>query len=167
MRSLPVVLAAVALGVLPGCNESESVRRAQDRTIEPLEADALPAELVGLRLKAENITDVIESTKRPYLTAAALYSLREEDELQATLQIGEFADDADHEDDDFRATLLQTVGAGSIREFQVGGESVYLTTGDRQQVAVWFQEEHIFILSTREDFGRSRALLRHALELEL
>lgn len=164
----PVLGGFVALVLLAGaCGESEAVSRADDRRIEPLEADALPGELVGLRVKGEDIADILDATKRPYLDAASLYSLREGEELQATLQIGRFAADVDHGEEDFRKSLLQTVGSGSIREFQVAGGSVYLTTGDRQQVAVWFHDDHLYVLSTREDFGKSRTLLREALELRL
>ena len=167
MKAGRFAVALAGLALLTACSEHEAVARAEDRTIEPLEADTLPAELLGLRVKAEDIADVANSTKRPYLAAASLYSLREGEELQATLQIGQFADDADYEDEKFRSRLLQNVGAGSIQEYQVGGESVYLTRGDRQQVAVWFRDDHMFVLSTREEFGRSRTLLRRSLELEL
>ena len=167
MKPVRLVFALVALAMLGACSEHEAVARAEEREIEPLEADALPAELVGLEVKVEDIDEVANSTKRPYLAAASLYSLREGEELQATLQIGQFADDADYEDEDFRSRLLANVGAGSVQESQVGGDSVYLTRGDRQQVAVWFRDDHMFVLSTREEFGRSRSLLRRSLELQL
>ena len=167
MRPFRLAAGFVGLLLLSACSEHEAVGRAEERTIEPLEADAVPAELVGLEVELEDISDVIDSAKRPYLAAASLYSLREDEALQATLQIGRFADDADHEDEKFRSRLLENVGAGSVQEYQVGGDSVYLTRGDRQQVAVWFKDDYMFVLSTREEFGRSRTLLRRSLELQL
>ena len=167
MRTARLAACLTGLTLLAACSENEAVARAEARTIEPLELDALPAELVGLEVEREDIADVLDAAKRPYLAAASLYSLREGEELQATLQIGRFADDADHEDEDFRSRLLDNIGAGSVQEYQVGGEPVYLTRGDRQQVAVWFQDDHMFVLSTREEFGRSRTLLRRSLEVQL
>lgn len=163
-----LIAGALVIGaVLSGCGGDDAVSRAEGRAIEPLDADALPRTLLGLEVGREDISEILDAAKRPYLEAAALYSLREGEELQATLQIGRFADDTDHDDEDFRETLLGTVGGGSIRELRVGDGAVYLTTGDRQQVAVWFQGEHLLILSTREEYEKPRSLLREALGLQL
>lgn len=160
---------AVAAGLLlSACGGGDSaVGRADERVIEPLDVDALPAEMLGLSIEREDIEEILNATKRPYLQAASLYSLREGDELQATLQIGAFADDAEYAEDSFRRSLLATLGGGSIRELRVGGRPVFLTTGDRQQVAIWFEEDLMVVLSTREEFEQPRTLLRNALELEL
>ena len=166
-RSLLVGMCAAAVAVGACGGDNAAVDAADDRVIEPLDVDALPGELLGLSIEREDIGDILDGTKRPYLDAASLYSFRLEEELQATLQVGRFADVDQAADEDFRATLLGTVGAGSIRELLVGGEAVYLTTGDRQQVAVWFEDEYLLILSTREDFEQSRGLLRATMELDL
>lgn len=162
------LLAGVVLwvGVLTAaCGGNPDVQRAEARTIAALDADALPPEIVGLQVKREDIADVLDATKRPYLDEAGLYSLREGDTLQATLQIGRFAEGVDHTSKEFRDKLLTTVGAGSIRELRLGGRQVYLTTGDRQQVALWFDGPHLLVLSTREEYTTPRTLLRAALEL--
>lgn len=157
---------ALCLGLLTtACGDSPDVRRAEARTVAPLDADALPSELLGLQIKREDIADVLDGTKRPYLDAAGLYSLREGDTLQATLQIGHFAKGVDATSQDFRDKLLTTVGSGSIRELRLSGQQVYLTTGDRQQVALWFEGPNLLILSTREEYDTPRSLLRAALEL--
>lgn len=160
-----VVVASLVAGVA-GCGDNADVARADARTIAPLDADALPAEVLGLAVQREDIADVLDGTKRPYLDRAGLYSLREGETLQATLQIGHFAAGVDHESAEFRDRLLTTVGGGSIRELRLSDRQVYLTTGDRQQVALWFDGPHLFILSTREEYTTPRALLRAALELQ-
>jgi hypothetical protein len=48
----------------------------------------------------------------------------------------------------------------------MGDHQVYLTTGRRQSVAVWWKGRHLFILSSREEFETPRSLLRAALEIE-
>ena len=139
------------------------MQRADAREIVALDADRLPAELLGLQVKREDISEVLDGSKRPYLDEAGLYSLREGETLQATLQVGRFADGVDHDDTKFREKLLTTVGGGSIRELRLGDRQVYLTTGDRQQVALWFLDSYLMVLSTREEYQTPRALLpRHA-----
>jgi len=168
MRRGAVAALAVSVGLLAAsCGGNDAVDRADARTVAALDADALPAELLGLQVKREDIADLLDGTKRPYLDRAGLYSLREGETLQATLQIGHFAPGVDHTSPDFREKLLTTVGGGSIRELRLGGNQVYLTTGDRQQVAVWFDGPQMLVLSTREEYTTPRALLRAALELEL
>ena len=162
----PVAVALALAGLLGACGDDAVVADADARTIAPLDADALPATVLGLDIEREDISEILDATKRPYLEAASLYSMREEDELQATLQIGRFADGTAYEDEEFRATLLNTVGGGAVRELRVGDDEVFLTTGDRQQIAIWFRGQDLLILSTREEFERPRTLLREALGLQ-
>jgi hypothetical protein len=158
---------AVALAVGACGGGGGAVDRADDRRIELLEADALPPTIRNLSVSLEDIDELREAAKRPYLEAAALYSLREEEKLQATLQIGRFADDAEYEDEDWRLTLLNTIGGGAPRELRIGEHQVFVTSGERQFISIWFAGRHLFILSSREDYTEPRALLRDALELEL
>ncbi len=166
MRGVRLLACAVSAAlVLGACGADPAVSAAEARVIEPLDADALPAQLLGLDVQREDISEILDGARRPYLDAASLYSLRDGKELQATLQIGRFASDADFADEGFRSTLLSTLGGGSIRQLRVGDEAVFLTTGDRQQIAAWFQDRYLFVLSTRDEFEQPRSLLREALEL--
>jgi hypothetical protein len=165
----PIVRAlcvALAVGALAACGESAAVEQAEARQIVAIDADRLPSQLLGLQVKREDIAEVLDGTKRPYLDEAGLYSLREGETLQATLQVGRFAEGVDHTRPEFRDKLLTTVGGGSIRELQLGDRQVYLTTGDRQQVALWFQDSYLMVLSTREEYETPRALLRATMELQ-
>ena len=166
MRRSVLLLLASAAGLLGACGGNAAVERAEAREIAALDADRLPSELLGLQVKREDIAEVLDSTKRPYLDEAGLYSLREGETLQATLQVGHFADGVDHTLPEYREKLLTTVGGGSIRELRLGDRQVYLTTGDRQQVALWFEGAYLMVLSTREEYETPRSLLRAALELQ-
>jgi hypothetical protein len=163
---LLALVLALAGGGVTACGGNAEVERAEARAIAAIDADRLPAELLGLQIKREDIAEILDSTKRPYLDEAGLYSLREGETLQATLQVGRFAEGVDHTRPEFRQKLLNTVGGGSIRELRLGDRQVYLTSGDRQQVALWFQDAYLMVLSTREEYGTPRALLRAALELQ-
>ncbi len=161
-------VAACLLGLASltaACGGNAVVDRAEARTLSALDADGLPAELLGLVVAREDITSTVAETERPYFEEVGLYSLRAEETLQATLEIGRFADDADYDDPAFRAKVLTTSGAGTVRELRVSGHEVFLSSADRQQVLIWFEGPHMFILSIREEYETPRGLLRAALEL--
>lgn len=158
-----VLVAATAPGACAA--EVPAVEAAEERTIDDLDAQ-VPTRLAGFRVEEEDISDVLSEGRRPYLDAASLYSFREEDDLlQATLQIGRFAQDVDPDDPDFRERLLSSIGAGG-RTVRMGDRQLYLTGADRQTLSVWFDSGHLFILSTRDGFEAGRTLLREALRIE-
>jgi hypothetical protein len=168
MRRLPAIVAALVIGVtsLAACGGGDpAVERAEARSIESLDTPGVPGVLHDLKVKREDLDDVLDDAKRPYLDGMALFSLRDGDRLMATLQIGHFAPDAKWKTSRFRSSLLATIGGGNPRRLRMDDQSVYLTSGDRQALAVWFEDQHLFILSTREDYDFPRGLLRDATEL--
>lgn len=156
-RVLSAIVATAALVTACGGGES-AVDRAEAREIVALDA-GIPLTLNGLDIVEEDITETLSQVDRPYLDAASLYSFRDEDLLQATLQIGRFSDDVDLDDEDFLLQLVTLVGSGA-REFRIGEQSVFVTGADRQTLTVWFKSGHMFILSTRDTFDGGRSLLR-------
>jgi hypothetical protein len=162
-----VAVACAVLVALGGAcsTSSAAVERADARTVEQLEASGVPVRLNGLVVEREDVGELLDRAKRPYLDATALYSMREGDLLRATLQIGRFADDADVGDEELRAQIVNRIGSGTARTFRIGDRSVWLTSGDRQTLAVWFEDRHVFVLATRDDYELSRSLLRATLEV--
>ena len=49
----------------------------------------------------------------------------------------------------------------------MGEQQVFILAGDRQGLSVWFKDQHMFVLSSREDFDFPRSLLRDAIALEV
>ena len=164
-RGIAVLLVGAAL-FGAACGEDAATKAAEAREIKPLDAVRIPGKLNGLSVKREEIQDTVtDGARRPYLDAIALFSLRQKDKLQATLQIGRFSSDAKYNDDEFRATLLNTIGGGVAKKLRMGDHDVFFTTGDRQSLAVWFEDRFIYILSSRDDYDYARGLLRQALEV--
>lgn len=158
-------LLVLALGAGACSDDPAEVDAAKDRQLEQLDI-SVPLSLDGLRVDEEDITETVEQGSRPYLDAVALYSFREEDDLlQATLQVGRFAGDVDAEDEEFRDLIINNIGTGA-RELRMGDHTVFVTGADRQTLSVWFQGDHLFILSTRDGFEGGRGLLRAALEVQ-
>lgn len=137
--------------------------------IEVLPKDLLPASMAGLRVQSEDIEGTVKGAKRQsYLDSAGLYSFRTDDDLlQATLQVSRFDEEARFKDREFRQSVLLQIGSTVPRAFRMGDQTVYLSTGKSQNVVIWFKDEYLFVLSSREAFGRPRTLLREAIDLDL
>lgn len=161
---LLVVVMAFTAGACGGDDESATATK-----IELLPKDLLPASMAGLRVASEDIEGTVKGAKRrSYLDSAGLYSFRTDDDLlQATLQVSRFSEEARFKDREFRQSVLQQIGSTVPRSFRMGDQTVYLSTGKSQNVVIWFKDEYLFVLSSREEFGRPRTLLREAIDLDL
>jgi hypothetical protein len=155
----------VAVGVLAGaCGGDEPQAAASE--VKPLGAETVPGELNGLAVQPEEIAN-LQEVKRPFVEAAGLYSLRAGEQLQATLQISRFTEEAETDKNEFRTSVVQQIGSSVPRIFRMGERTVYLTTGRRQSIAIWFEGRDLFVLATREEYDQPRTLLREALEIKL
>jgi hypothetical protein len=159
-------LSAASLGACGGGEDrafaDQSVAGKDIRTVE---GDLLPEEFLGLKVAKEDVSGALVTSKRSYVEATTLYSLRSGDLLQATLQVSRFTPDSDHETAKFRNSLLNQIGGTRPRTVRVGDRTLYLTTGTKQQLAVWFRGRYMLILATREDYPTPRTLIRKALQV--
>ena len=156
------VAGALVLGTAACGNEPDAVGATE---VTAFDASIVPTELLGLRVAVEEIGGA-KNVKDPYVEGVGLYSLREGELLQGTLQVSRFAENADSESGRFRSAVVGQIGSTVPKRYRMGGRPVYLTAGKRQSIAVWFEGRYFFVLSMREEFGRPRALLREALEIK-
>ena len=164
LRSLGVALAAAV--ALAGCARSDaSVQPTPGKAVKALEIANLPADLLGLKLAPENVGEEVAKVPSAFIDGLSLYSLRKDELVMATLQVSRFNDGADVEADKFRQTVVNQIGSTAPRTVRLGGETVYLTTGMKQSIGVWFKGRHLFVLATRADYDEPRTLLRKALEI--
>lgn len=169
-RALTLVAGLLALAFLgTGCGEGQSAaaEATAAKDIEQLPEDLLPSEILGLAVAREDMTETLEGAQLSYVNEVGLYSLRRDDLLQATVQVSRFNDNADAESSRFRRALLSQLGGTVPKQVNVGEETVYLTTGTKQTIAVWFRDRTMVVLAIREDYDRPRTLLREALDLEV
>lgn len=161
---LGVVLAtAVALA---GCARSDaSVEPTPGKAVKVLEIDTLPADLLGLKLAPEDVSGEVAKVPSAFIDGLSLYSLRKDDLVMATLQVSRFNDGADVKAEKFRQTVVNQIGSTAPRTVRLGNETVYLTTGTKQSIGVWFKDRYLFVLATRADYDEPRTLLRKALEI--
>ncbi|MGH9040257.1 MAG: hypothetical protein ACRDZ3_08500, partial [Acidimicrobiia bacterium] len=62
--------------------------------------------------------------------------------------------------------VVNQIGSARPRTFRLGKRTVYLTTGTKQSIAVWFKGPHMFVLASRSDYDQPRSLLRAVLEIK-
>jgi hypothetical protein len=156
--------ALAALGLLfalAACNGGDSVERAT-----PVRAVAkLPSQVLGLKVVPENVTSDIRGVSRTYVDSLGLFSLRESDDLlRATIQIGRFNDVAEPRKERFRNAIVAQLGSTVPTQVRVGKKITYLTSGSKQSIFSWFDDEGFYVLSIRSDYPFSRTLLRRLVE---
>jgi hypothetical protein len=165
--------AAVVAALFCGCGRSDAARAqpTPGKAVKTLELPGLPADLLGLKVAREDVSEPVSRVDSAFIDGLALYSLRTApsgnggDLVQATLQVSRFNPGADPTSKKFRETVVNQVGSSKPRAFRLGNRTVYLTTGTKQSIAVWFTGRYMFVLASRADYDQPRTLLRQALEL--
>lgn len=169
MRLARFALVVVTASVLAACGggaPNSKFRGTAGTKIQSAAAVAVPSEVLGLAVKPEDITKTVSNAQRAYIDSLALYGMRSDNLLQATLQVSRFNADAKYQTDRFRLAVVNQVGSRRPTALTVQDQPVYLTAGNRQRIYVWFKGRYFFVLASREDFGSPRALLRTLLEIK-
>jgi hypothetical protein len=166
LLSMAVAL-ALAGAVLAGCGRSDAaVDPVAGKKVKVLELSSLPAEILGLAVQKEDVAGSVAKVNSTFIEALGLWSLRSDDLVQATLQVSRFSDGARFDRTDFRQSVVNQIGSARPRTFRLGTRTVYLTTGTKQSIAVWFKGAYLFVLASRSDYDEPRTLLRAALEIK-
>ncbi|HEX2850334.1 MAG TPA: hypothetical protein VHN98_07265 [Acidimicrobiales bacterium] len=173
MRSIPRAVAGAVLLLVVGlsaaaCGGTPAASAAATPAgkIGTLPAGFLPSEVLGLAVAPEDVSAQIKGVDRSYADAVGMYSFRSDDLLQATLQVTKFNDRARWRSAAFRLQVVSQVGGSVPSPVKVGDDTVYLTRGTKQSLAIWFRGPYLFVLATREEYLRPRALLREMLKVK-
>ena len=162
LLALTLLLAVVA----GACGGGEDVVAQAGGPVEPLDDIQLPAQIVGLNVAEEKVTEALESFRPSYVAGAALYSFRgDKDLVQATLQIARFRDEPRNRSNAFRQSILTQFGSTRPRVTRMGDTVVYRTTQTKQTVATWFDGLDWYLLAIRDEFDLPRTLMRETLEV--
>jgi hypothetical protein len=168
-----LLVIAVAAGALAGCGRSDAaVDPVAGKKVKVLELASLPTEILGLAVRKEDVAGNVAKVSSTFIDGLGLWSLRTAssdsgaDLVQATLQVSRFSAGARFEEPDFRQSVVNQIGSARPRTFRLGSRTVYLTTGTKQSIAVWFKGRHLFVLASRSDYDQPRTLLREVLEIK-
>lgn len=161
-----VLASAVALACLAAaCGNADAEGTGPD-DITAFPPDLLPATVLGLDVDQEEVGATLAGARNTYLERVSLYSFRRDDLLMATLEVAELIEDADIERPEFRRNMANQVGNAIPRELQMGNQTVFVTAGARQGLAIWYLDDFMFVLATREDYEQPRSLLRALIEVQ-
>lgn len=163
LRSVAAVIAAGVLAA--GCGNADAEGTGPDDITE-FPVDLLPEKVLGLDVAQEDIEATLAGARNTYLEQISLYSFREDDLLMATLEVARLIEEADIERLEFRQNLANQVGNAVPRALQMRNQTVYVTSGTRQGLAIWFLDDFMFVLATREDYEQPRALLRALIDVK-
>lgn len=157
------LLAAVALIViLAGCNRAVAERaEAQQPQL------VLPSQILGLKVTLEDVSNRLQEVDRPYFDSMGIFSLREGELLRASFQVARFNALARPKSARFRQEVIQRIGSRTPQPIRVGKATVNATTGNKQNLFVWFRGRGLFVLVTHQDYPFPRTLLRRILALDL
>lgn len=165
-----VLLVAVLTASFAACGEENDVVRAQStaaKNIKQLDAALVPGGLLDLQIKQEDMAAALKQANRSYVEAIGMWSMRREDLVQATLQVSRFNENADYKSSAFRRQVLQQIGGTAPQDLILGDRTVHLSRSTKQTLAVWFEDRYFFVLAVRDDYDKSRTLIREALKIEV
>jgi hypothetical protein len=159
--------AAAVCGILLAACGSSPPKGVDGAAIKPIAASRVPSTILGFEVHVEDVKNSIARTDNSYVKAVSVFSLRDENLVQATLQVSELTSQFNARSGSEKATLADKIGGSRAAPFHLGADTVYLTQGQRQRVAVWFRAKQMYVLSVRDAYDKPRSLLRAVLEIQL
>ncbi len=123
----------------------------------------LPDQIAGLRVVPESVKGELKGIDKPFVDTVAVFSLREDELLRASLQVSRFNAAAEPDDPEFTRSIAASIGGSAPREYRVGSEDVFATAASDQIIFTWFRDNGMFVLAVQKDFKFPRTLLRRLL----
>lgn len=163
VRHLVGVAAATLLfGAACGTGEPEGTAA---KDIRQLPQDLVGGTYLGLIPQREDIKGPLSSQEaNAYVEAVGLYSLRNNERLEATLQISKLSSQARPDEVEFQQQVAAQIGGTKVQAFVMGGHNVYRSSQRKQSLSSWFRDDYFMILSVRDTYEKPRGLLRVLLE---
>ena len=158
-----LVAAALLIGACGGGHKA--LQGTNGKQISHAADVPVPSSVLGLTVSTEDIAKTTQAAQRAYVDSVAMYGLRSSNLLQATLQISRFVAGAKYRTDKFRIAIVDQIGNAAPVTLDVADQTVYLTSGNRQRLYVWYKGDDFYVLAVRQDYAQPRALLRKLLEV--
>ena len=162
-----IAAALVAVSIVVGACGNDAPKGVPGNKVKPIAARSFPSTILGLEVHEEDVKNNLAEAKNTYASQASLYSLRNENIVVATLQAMKLTDKFDYKSAREREALAVKIGGGRAEDYRVGSDTVYITQGQRQRIALWFRGRDLFVLSVRQDFDRPRSLIRETLGINI
>ncbi|MEY2424684.1 MAG: hypothetical protein QOI61_256, partial [Actinomycetota bacterium] len=157
-----VALATLLFGAACG---SSAPKGTAAKDIKQLGDDILGGTFLGLIPQREEIGGSLANQEaNAYIASVGLYSLRNKERLEATLQISRLSDKARPKDPKFQLLVANQIGGTKVQPYVMSGHNVFRSSQRKQSLTSWFEGDYFMVLSVRETYETPRALLRVLLE---
>jgi hypothetical protein len=161
------VTVVVAASLLGACGQPGTPVGTGGRQIETMDPSVLPPDILDLTVTPEDISSSLARVERTYVSQAGFFSMRRDDQVQATVQVLRFNKEARLDQAGFRDTLVGNIGGATPQIGRLGDKQVYFIRGIQQNLSVFFEGQSLVVLSVRDEYEQPRNLLRAVLELPL
>ncbi|MEY2473518.1 MAG: hypothetical protein QOK28_2847 [Actinomycetota bacterium] len=162
-RAVGVV--ALATLVFGAACSSSNPKGTSASDIKQLPENELTGTYLGLEARREDVGGSLANQEaNAYIDAVGLYSLRNKERLEATLQISKLSKHARPKEQKFQQLVANQIGGTKAQAFVMGGKHVYRSSQRKQSLTSWFQGDYFMILSVRDTYKSPRTLLRVLLE---
>lgn len=132
--------------------------------VKQLPKDFVTGPYLSLTVERESIAGSLASQSgNAYVSQVGLFSLRDGDLLQATLQVSKLSKAARPDDVKFQQQVASQIGGTKVQAFVMGDRNVYRTSQRKQSITSWFEGDYFLILAVRDTYPTPRALLRELL----
>jgi hypothetical protein len=120
-----------------------------------------------LTVSPEKLPSGISKNSETYARAIGFYSLRQNQLVEATLEIVHLGTNANWSSAGFQSSLVGQVAGGVPSTLQLSGHTVYEATATGSGMTMWFDGPYFYVLSIRSDYKSPRSLLESALGVSL
>ncbi len=158
------VAAFVAVACFSAACSTPSPKGTQASKVKQLPKDFIKGSYLGLDVARENISGSLATQSgNAYVSQVGLFSLRDGDLLEATLQVSKLSSAARPKDPKFQEQVANQIGGTKVQAFVMGDHNVYRTSQRKQSITSWFEGDYFLILAVRDTYPTPRALLRELL----
>lgn len=165
-RARAVFACAAAVAFLLSSCASEEAGTSQVAVRRASPTINFPSQILGLSVTTEDVAKKVSEAKRPYLDSLAVVGMRDGELLRATLQVGRFNSLARPGSQRFRQRVIGQVGSKRPVTARVEKTTVYITSGNKQNIFIWFEGKGFYVLNTHSEYLFPRTLLRRILRIE-
>lgn len=155
-RALPAASALLMALLMSGCVQDVDLTSSEPA---PLPERIAPETLDGLELSREPAMEEPYTAENPdaLVSDARVYSVRDQGEVVAALQVVAFKEALEDRQDEARAGVLEELGGSEFELHRLGNSYVYMQRLAEQQFFLWFPPEGAYyeMFIARNDFERA------------
>ena len=162
-----LVLVLAVMTTLTGCVQQVQLSAADAQSVLP--ATLVPDTVKGFSFRPEpEIEQTYNSVDDSLMALGRIWSVRDGETVQGSLQVGVFKDGLREREDELRKGVLKSIGSGNWELTRLGKERIYVSRVAGQALKLWFSPttQYYELLVTPEAFGPASDLFASVLQYQ-